>query len=231
MCTLTYLPVGDKIIITQSRDESPVREAIKPAVYHYKNCELSFPKDVQSQGSWMVSNQYDRVSSLLNGGLEKHVRKTPYAKSRGLVHLDLYTYSSIQEFAQEYDLQGIEPFTLVAVEQGGKSLYQLVWTGQVIYLKQIDPSQPMIWSSTTLYDEASRKLRAQWFEDYLLHKVYSAEQMIHFHTHTHTDDESINIWMNRNEKVMTTSITQCIIEKNSVIFSNFIAREINKKSL
>ena len=222
MCTLTYVPFGKNRIITSSRDENPVRIAIEPNPYIYNCRELFFPKDVHSQGSWLVSDKKHRVSSLLNGGFEKHVRKDGYRLSRGIVHLDLYGFSGLEEFTAHYELDDIEPFTLVSIEDSGQRLLELIWTGNEKHLTEYKADEPKIWSSSTLYSAEARDVRRAWFERHI-DKIQGdfKTRMLEFHSQRHSKNEEINILMNR-EKVRTTSISQIWVDPETIDFTEFI---------
>jgi hypothetical protein len=220
MCTLTYTPLREGFILTSSRDEAPHRKALKPKKQVYQGVELVFPQDEQSQGSWLVSNDEDRVSSLLNGGLRRHERKLPYRMSRGIVHLDLYLHAGLEEFARKYNFSGIEPFTIVSVEPSG--IFQLIWTGEEVIVNTFSKDESHIWSSSMLYTEEMKSQRQKWFNQWKMERApFDQEDMFDFHTHSFTDDKTVDIIMNRENKVRTTSITQVVCEEGSMQYRFF----------
>lgn len=220
MCTLTYVPVANGFVLTSSRDESPKRVATPPSAYEYEGERLVFPKDKLSQGSWLISNDRGRASSLLNGGLQPHQRRDSYRKSRGIVHLDLYLFSGLEEFARDYNLQDIEPFTVVSVE--GSQIFQLVWTGSEKLLDWFDGRKPKIWSSSMLYNAEMKKMREDWFSEWLNSNIeLGSERMMEFHQQSFTDDPRCDVIMQRETGVRTTSITQILSIGESIEYSHF----------
>src|SRR5437763_16657004 len=114
MCTVTFVPVNNKVFITHSRDEKLVREkAIAPEVSVVKGSRLLFPKDGKAGGSWIGMNENGNVAILLNGAFIKHMAQPPYRRSRGLVLLDILAADDMVFFYQSLDLAGIEPFTII----------------------------------------------------------------------------------------------------------------------
>ena len=65
---------------------------------------------------------------LLNGAEEKHIDTGNYAKSRGLIVIEIIGSTSPFNAWQTIDLDRIEPFTLVLFENF--KLYQLRWNGE-----------------------------------------------------------------------------------------------------
>src|SRR5436309_3961687 len=118
MCTVTYIPVGEKKYITSNRDEKPFRKkALPPQPYLHEEISLIYPKDGDAGGSWIALNENGNVAVLLNGGFEKHISEPPYKKSRGLVFLDILKHTSPVTYFFGVDLFKIEPFTVIILEQ------------------------------------------------------------------------------------------------------------------
>src|SRR3954465_10304679 len=90
MCTVTFIPVKDKVYITSNRDEKVVRkQALQPAEYYRKGAKLLFPKDPDAGGTWIALHENGNAVVLLNGAFEKHKPNPPYLRSRGIVMLDI----------------------------------------------------------------------------------------------------------------------------------------------
>src|SRR6476620_3920231 len=117
MCTVTYIPSGEKKFLTSNRDEKTFRKkALPPQIYLREEVRLIYPKDGDAGGSWIALNENGNTAVLLNGGFEKHVSKHPYRKSRGLVFIDIIKHISPSEYFLNDDLFGIEPFTIIILE-------------------------------------------------------------------------------------------------------------------
>ncbi len=207
MCTVTYIPKGaDHFILTSNRDESAQRASSAPQFYVTEKQQLVFPVDPKSGGSWIGVAPSNRTACLLNGAFEKHPHKPPYRRSRGLVLLDSFAYAQAEQFADQYEFSGIEPFTLILCRPS--KLHELRWDGQQVHLNHLEVAQAHIWSSSTLYDQHIRDRRAQWFNQWL---QQTNQQDLHnimaFHRFGGEQDQTNGLVMNRNNKVQTLSIT------------------------
>ncbi len=167
MCTLTYNPIGGgRFLIGSNRDESTKRApASLPQIIEKDGQRLLYPMDPEAKGSWIASSETGRCSCLLNGAFEPHKHKPPYRKSRGLVLLDSFAFPNLQLLADEYDLDGIEPFTLVSFESLPElTVSELRWDGSRSHLKQLDAKNPTIWCSALLYSKEEQSARQGWFD-------------------------------------------------------------------
>ena len=216
MCTVTFIPVGDKFFITSNRDEQQARPtAIPPALYQLRTGLALFPKDSNAGGSWFTIHENGHAVILLNGGWQKHLPAPPYRKSRGLVLLDLADRDSPASAFEEIDLDNIEPFTIVSWQ--GEELYECRWDGKEKYSSTLNPALPHIWSSVTLYDEATIRKRARWFSEWLARNPEPGqEEILLFHQFTGDGDRRNDLLMNRNDQVLTVSITSAAFADNQV---------------
>ena len=74
MCTVTFIPTGDKYFITSNRDEKNTRKfAIPPSAYEFESGKIFFPKDGDRGGSWIAIHENGNAAVLLNGAFEKHI--------------------------------------------------------------------------------------------------------------------------------------------------------------
>ena len=217
MCTVTYLPLANKSwLLTSNRDESPLRPALVPAVYEVDgDKKLLYPKDPLAGGTWIAVSNKGRAGCVLNGAFERHERNTPYRKSRGLILLDLFEYNDVDVFFREYELEGIEPFTMVAIDDA--RVYDFRWDGQQRHLSLPDASKPQIWASATLYTHEWKEKRQCWFNDWLAQNPkWTRDAIVGFHLHGGEGDPMNDVVMNRYDMVRTLSITS-IEDKDSSI--------------
>ncbi|MEM9918818.1 MAG: NRDE family protein [Bacteroidota bacterium] len=224
MCTVSYLPKSNgSFILTSNRDEAPSRATHKVVEQSLENgIRLLFPQDPQSGGTWIALSDTGRLICLLNGAFEQHRRQPPYRRSRGLLVLDVFEYASLETFFQSYELDGIEPFTMVIVEEG--MLYEFRWDGEQSYLEQLEAQQAHIWSSATLYDATYRLKRKALFDQWLMRQPdYEVESILDFHRGGGTGDPDNDFVMNRQNIVRTVSITS--VEKTIENF-HFLHRDL-----
>src|ERR1700683_1833329 len=129
MCTVTFVPVGDKIYITSNRDEKILRSnAIAPAIYKLKTGNILFPRDKDAGGTWFAVHENGNAVVLLNGGWRKHIPHPPYRKSRGLILLDIIDSENPLSTFFSSNFTEIEPFTSVLWFMS--QLFECRWDGK-----------------------------------------------------------------------------------------------------
>lgn len=220
MCTVSYVFSNNTIIITSNRDEKIARpKALVPKSYMGVYKKMFFPKDSKAGGTWYVIDDKGNIMVLLNGASEKHIRKEHYRKSRGLILLELFDSCDCMDKWFSIDLTDIEPFTLVGYLN--KELYQLRWDGELRDTQKLNNQGKYIWSSSTLYPANIRMERELLFHSFTQNKdVISGEDIAHFHEYTNEDDKENGLVINRNNMLLTQSITQTVINQNKMIFSH-----------
>ncbi|MFD2909665.1 NRDE family protein [Flavobacterium ardleyense] len=218
MCTVTFIPTSTGFAITSNRDERVARKrAIAPIAYEIYGCEITFPKDPQAGGTWIAQTD-NKVIVLLNGGSEKHVIKTYYRKSRGLIVLELASSSDSLNHWENIDLNGIEPFTIVLFENN--KLHQLQWNEIEKTKIEFSINSPHIWSSSTLYSKDIRAKRERWFTDFMTNNQNpTAKTILDFHQFTESQNTAYGLQINRNNELKTISITQCLITSEKIEMS------------
>jgi uncharacterized protein with NRDE domain len=221
MCTVSFVKVDNKVIITSNRDEKVIRpSAIKPKNYIVKGKNVIYPKDPKAGGTWYAVDDDGTILVLLNGANEKHIPKLPYRRSRGLIVLDIISEVSPKDFWNEIDLDNIEPFTLVLFQNG--ALFQLRWNGLKKEEVVLNADDRHIWSSATLYPDEIRKERADLFYTFLEENgAISEKEMYQFHRYTDKDNHQNGLVINRNNEMKTLSITQAITEQNKVAIRHY----------
>ncbi len=216
MCTVTLVRNEGKIIITSNRDERTSRPAShKPEMQLVGNKKLLFPKDPLAGGSWFVVDDGSNVGVLLNGADKPHAIKSSYRISRGIILLNLLAAPSPINEWHKIDLTGIEPFTVVLTQ--GQQSFQLRWNEISKDQVSLDETTNYIWSSATLYTEEIRQARAKWFNTFLNEfPDATPQQLREFHKYTKGNDPKNGLVINRDNVVLTQSITQAVIENNKV---------------
>lgn len=221
MCTVTFFPrPGGGFILSSNRDESPERGIAGIVQRKGSSGTIVYPQDALAGGTWIAADSGGRVLCLLNGAFDRHERRLPYRKSRGLLVLELIDEPNIPASFQDYDLEGIEPFTIIMAE--GNALWELCWDGSQRYLQQRDAGTRHIWSSSTLYGREARMRRAQWLEDWFKDSSeYTREAAMDFHREAGKEDLHDGLIMDRGGIVQTVSISQLVAEKGNSCFYYF----------
>ena len=211
MCTVTYIPAGDKFFIASNRDEKIARKpAVEPRIYLENGKKLIYPRDSVAGGSWIALHENGNTAVLLNGAFEKHVSAPPYRMSRGKIFLDIISNKRpLYRFYQNH-LPGIEPFTIVLLDQ--ENLYECRWDGKAKHSLQLKRHRPYIWSSVTLYTNEVIKQREQWFAAFLNNTLYpSQNKILGFHQFAGGGDIASNLLMKRDNVYATVSITSIML--------------------
>jgi len=188
MCTVSFIPKGKKaFVLTSNRDEAPNRQTDYPAIYDINETKMVFPKDAIAGGTWIGLSEKQRLICLLNGGF------TPC--------------TNIIETINTYNLDDIEPFTIVIVDwKDTLKVYELVWDEDEKHFSEL-PNEPRLWSSSTLYTSKMKAERQNWFKAYLTEEDYSANSILNFHRTAGKGNKDYGTIMDRTF-VKTTSITQ-----------------------
>jgi hypothetical protein len=220
VCTLTLVQKEDNgFILTFNRDE--VVERSNAILKHDNGTGLIYPVDEKHGGTWMAYHPYQRrFTCLLNGAFLSHKRRPPYLKSRGIVVLDTFLYPSIESFISDYELAGIEPFTMILFQEG--RFIELRWDGLEKYVKVIS-EKASIYSSCTLYDEEASKLRSEWFTEFINGTNANIDKidLWQFHQNSYHPRPSIGIYMKRESGPITVSTAQLTFDNAEFNFKYF----------
>lgn len=220
MCTVTFLPLEDgDFIFTSSRDEQKDRETLAPKCYRENGVHLLYPKDVRAGGTWIVVSEQKRLVCLLNGAFVSHVSTGNYAYSRGLVVKNILLAAHAETYIHDVNLENVEPFTLILLDWGKENVkIELVWDGVEKHIQEIDDA-PRIWSSSTLYSDAMKEERQQWFQEWLLeNKIDSQEAILEFHNDDSKGTAETAINMKRSY-IETVSITSVLKKSDALTMS------------
>lgn len=233
MCTVTYLPKPGGFILTHNRDEAPSRSPQSIIRENRTTGDaLLFPRDTKAGGTWIATSRHGRTACLLNGAFVKHHHLPPYRRSRGLILLDFFEWAEPDAFFQQYDFEGVEPFTFLffdakqvsersaILENSISRVSEFRWDGHQRYLSSLSPQSAHFWCSSTLYPPEMQVRREQVFRDWLAqhHPIPASlhHLILNLHLTGRVGDPENDYVMNRAGKVQTVSLTQVIVdEKNA----------------
>ena len=232
MCTVTLIPTAtfDKaFILTSNRDEAAGREAIEPQFYIEKGVKMLYPKDKEAGGTWIGISDKKRLICLLNGEFENHTKYKFYRLSRGVVVKDLLAAVNIDKAILDYNLDQIEPFTIILVDWKEQLRFvELVWDGKKKHFKELELKNHL-WSSSPLYTREMKKQRENWFFDFQKKNKPVPENLLQFHQSAGVGDKNIDLIMDRGF-VKTQSITQIVnfSEETRMTYMNLVNDKISE---
>ncbi len=213
MCTVTFTPTKSGFIFASNRDEQPTRKTMIPAFYNEEGVGLFYPKDEVAGGTWIGLSEKERLVCLLNGGFVYHDPKTKFPNSRGLVVKKLLVSNNVLQELEQIDLTGVAPFTLLVVDTSKDlTIYELVWCRGKKYVKVLNTQEAHIWSSSTLYTDAMKEERKQWFSyEFDTNEVVSKQDVLEFHKNEYLGTIATAPKMKRD---VVETISTTVIEKN-----------------
>lgn len=216
MCCLSIYKTKDhKVVVTHNRDEQKSRQILanKLMTEIIDGKKVWMPKDTQSNGTWIATDG-QMVGSLLNGFKENHIKKDLYKASRGSIIPYLFNMQSVEQFINDFDPNGYEPFTLIIIDKN-KTMVEYGWDEQRIHTKSLDTDQPHIYSSSTLYSSDVKINREQLFFDWL--KNDCSENDIWYLHALEGNDYSHFLNVNYNDDISTVAISQIILGSHSIL--------------
>lgn len=213
MCTVTFVPTNDGFVLTSSRDEKVYRKTLPPTLYELENHRLLFPKDELGGGTWIIAKDNSSFLVLLNGAFLNHEKKQNYAKSRGIVLIEMALENNFTDYFDKTKFDEIEPFTIIVFQNN--LLTELRWDGNSKYIFTKSLSQKHIWSSATLYNRRQSNTRKKWFEEFCRYNFpLTSEKLLSFHSNTKLENTEYGLIIERADKTQTVSITQITSQKS-----------------
>ena len=214
MCTVSFIPVGKSFVFTSNRDEHISRpSAFIPKEEIINDKKIIFPKDPKAGGSWFAVSETGVVTVLLNGAFKKHISTGDYARSRGLILLEIVSHDSPIAYLNKIDLFKVEPFTIIVFKEG--NLLEMRWDGEEKHTKMLENEKAYIWSSATLYDETATKHREELFTHFITKADVSLDTIIDFHSNNNEDFEN-GFVIDRASGLKTFSVTQAVLDDTHV---------------
>lgn len=163
MCILSLVKKNNGFLLTHNRDEDFQRHAsdvLKTKISNNK--KLTFPMDLVSKGTWiMVSDQW--TTAILNGAHIKHKRNPPYKHSRGIFPFLLTEFETVEAYVENLELNQIEPFTQIIIDNTRHKSYELMWNGKEKMFRQIEEDL-YVTCSATLYSPEEKSHIQQKFK-------------------------------------------------------------------
>ncbi|MEB8347475.1 NRDE family protein [Flavobacteriaceae bacterium KMM 6898] len=219
MCTVSFISIGNKTIITSNRDEQTTRpKAYEPKEEIINDFKIIYPKDPKAGGTWFAIKENGMAAVLLNGAFKNHIPDEKHTVSRGLILLRIISGTDPISQVSKIDLGSVAPFTIVLFNT--KRLIEFRWDGNNKHIKELDARSNYIWSSVTLYAKDAILKREAQFADFLEGSgTIHEKSIINFHLDNDNDFENGFI-INRNDEVKTFSISQAVFEAEEIAFNH-----------
>lgn len=233
MCTVSFVPGKSGIWLSSNRDEKCVRPiAIPPEVHQINSVNVLFPRDTGALGTWIATQENGTSAVLLNGAFEPHQPLPRYRISRGQVLLQLISRSSTCNSIRQFDLNDVEPFTLVVWEE--QQLMEFRWNGNQLFSQKLNSQQAHIWSSVTLYSPRTTAMREEWFQQFLASTPEpDLESLLNFHQMAGNGDTHQSLMMRRQDEYATVSITnlECQPHQSVMTYLDTISQKRSSQRL
>ena len=179
MCTVTFVPTKEGFVFTSNRDEDPQRAAHNVVEDIRGDLKVYFPQDEGASGTWFAYSNTDQFACVLNGAFEPHKRKKFYTMSRGIMALAYFDYNTIEDFLNEFDFEGMEPFTLILYNKG--NFKELKWDEIQLHVRSLSVQDIHLWSSATLYNQEWWLNRSVNFKEFVARKQPDQVGIIGYH--------------------------------------------------
>jgi len=156
-----------------------------------------------------------------------HQKQDFYRQSRGKVLIELVSSElNAHDFFSTKNLSDVEPFTIISIDRKNEEIndfIEFIWDGEKKHFRTMDKTLPYIWSSVTLYDKETRRLREQWFKQFISEnsQIISPGKVFEFHSADYSSDNAINLVMDRKDGLKTVSITQVMQNGNGPLMKYF----------
>lgn len=160
MCTLSWIRRLDRYHVFFNRDERRTRApGIPPEPGRANGIRWLAPRDGESHGTWIGSNDRGITLAILNRWHESPVSPEGPWTSRGILVRDLLDGPSMAEVLERLagtDLTVFQPFTL-AVFETGHDASVLAWNGRAPVTHQVADTGMVMTSSGFDQDAALRR--------------------------------------------------------------------------
>lgn len=179
MCTVTFVPTEEGFVFSSNRDEDPQRAAQNLVEDERGDLKVYFPQDKGASGTWFAYSNADQFACVLNGAFEPHQRKEFYAMSRGIMALAYFDYTTIDEFINTFNFEGMEPFTLILYNKG--DFKELKWDEVELHVRSLSVQDIHLWSSVTLYNQEWWLDRSVNFKEFVARKQPDQVGIMDYH--------------------------------------------------
>ena len=117
---------------------------------------------------------------------------------------------------QNFDLTNVENCTILIYYN--HQLHTCRWNGEQLFVEALSINQAHIFSSVTLYNNSMIEERENWFSHWLHNNLEPTQQdCIAFHENGGKGNKHYGLQMNRENGMLTVSVTSVQIKNNYAI--------------
>jgi hypothetical protein len=219
VCTVTVVPHSSGARIVCNRDERRSRpDAEAPVVRTGGGLQTVWPRDPESGGTWIGTNEAGLVLVLINRNPRGHVPAPAGKRSRGTIIPALVTLHEMRDvLARVRQLSGpdFEPFTLLAYQRTRLLCAKNIHAGVKVDTAAV--SRPMVFTSSSLGDHLVCGPRRELFARLVCGTRAPLDGQRAFHRHTWTHRPEISVCMSRPDAA-TVSRTVIDVDRARVRF-------------
>jgi hypothetical protein len=223
MCTVSVVPTASGFRLMCNRDELTTRPpALLPRVRQLGAISATYPIDPWSGGTWVAVNDAGLAVTLLNRSASPRWRtgtpgmarpaavpRTRVFRSRGQIVPRLVSAATLPAVLQGIRL--LQPaeyagFHIVAIQ--GDELVLATSNGTTIDITEGRLWRPMMFTSSSLGDDAAERFRRPLFETLVLQSTDPVIGQRHFHAHRWPHCPSFSVRMSRAD---ARTVSQSIV--------------------
>jgi len=217
MCMVSYIPLENGFVIASNRDESLQRSKVLYPEMDANNVkQIVYPKDIVSNGTWIIVNEEGEAGVLLNGAAGNNLVQPVNKKSRGRLLINMFSHKNKLLYLATQNLSDFPPFTIVLLER--QHLFEIQWDVKKLRIKPLNIKLPYLWLSNTLYtSDEQRVMQSNLKQAMKQTKLSKLNRLKQFHQQ-HRLNISFDAFKINAEglKIYTLSSTYLTVEGNKV---------------
>lgn len=216
MCTLSFSPTRDGLLVAMNRDESNRRESAQPPhLFTLGAIEALYPAE-SSGGTWLAVNEYGLLLALLNrngGGAHREGHRSRGLVIPGLIHTPPGDWPCALRSCR---FDGMLPFTLVALDLAARRVTETAWDG--VQPTAIEHSwSTRHWFSSGLSDAEATRVRGRTCQTFREHFRITADSLRELHRSHSPQRGAYSVCVHRGD-AMTVSYSEIQISGSRTRF-------------
>lgn len=216
MCTFSFSPTRDGLLVAMNRDESLRRQSAQPPQLFTCNATQALYPAESSGGTWLAVNEYGLLLALLNrngGGAHREGQRSRGLVIPGLIHTPLSDWPRALQSAR---VDAMRPFTLVALDLVARRVTETAWDGAQLAAIE-HPWAPRHWFSSGLSDAEATRVRGRTCQVFREHFRITADSLRELHRSHSPERGTYSVCVHRDDAA-TVSYSEVQISGSRVHF-------------